>query len=187
MIYYYLIQFKKFDFNRRVYRFFGMELCAASLDQLFLPIGDPKKYEGSIPSDEQFCFQLISGLQYIHGKKLVHGSIKPTNILISSSDNDPQIKLSDFGLTTTSRLNEGHTTQRSIGGFLSSRYWLAPELLDPINDGQNEPTEKSDIFSAGSVFFYFLSKGRHLFGDLIHDILTNTCNGIQCNLSRIRK
>jgi serine/threonine protein kinase len=161
-----------------------MELCAASLDQLFLPEDDPKKYSGPIPSDEQFCFQLISGLEYIHGKRLVHGSIKPTNILISSSDNDPQIKLSDFGLTTTSSLNEGHTTQRLIGGFLSSRYWLAPELLD---SGKNEPTEESDIFSAGSIFFYFLSKGRHLFGDLIHDILTNTLNGFQCNLSRIGK
>ena len=156
-----------------------MELCAASLDQHFLPIGDPKKYEGSIPSDEQFCFQLISGLQYIHENSLIHGSIKPTNILISSR-NDPQIKLSDFGLTTTSRLNEGHTSQRSIGGFLSSRYWLAPELLEC---GQNEPTKESDIFAAGSIFFYFLSKGCHLFmNHLIHDILTNTLNGFQCNL-----
>nr|CAH0103924.1 unnamed protein product [Daphnia galeata] len=161
------------------YKFFGMELCAASLDQLFLPIGDPKKYEGSIPTDEQFCFQLISGLQYIH-KKGPHstGPIKPTNILISSSENDPQIKLSDFGLTTTSRLNEGHTTQRSIGGFLSSRYWLAPELLDPMN----EPTKESDIFAAGSVFFYFLSKGKHLFGDEIHKIIANTSEGIHANI-----
>jgi serine/threonine protein kinase len=162
-----------------------MEFCVASLDQLFLPKNDPKKYSDPIPSDEQFFSQVISGLQYIHGKKFVHGSIKPTNILISSRK-DPQIKLSDFGLTTTSRLNEGHTTQRSIVGFLGSRYWLAPELLDPINNGENEPTKESDIFSAGSVFFYFLSKGRHLFGNLIHDILTNTRNGFQCNLSRIR-
>ena len=168
----------KFAFNHRVYRFFGMELCAASLDQLFLPEDDPKKYSGLIPSDEQFCFHLISGLQYIHGKRLIHGSIKPTNILISSSK-DPQIKLADFWLTTTSRLNEGHTTQRSIGGFLSSRYWFAPELLDC---GQNKPTVESDIFTAGSVFFYFLSNGRHLFGDEIHKIIANTKEGIHANI-----
>jgi serine/threonine protein kinase len=159
-----------------------MEFCVASLDQLFLPEDDPKKYSGPIPSDEQFCFQLISGLQYIHEKGLVHGSIKPTNIFTSSSDKDPQIKLSDFGLTTTSRLNEGHTTQRSIGGFLSSRYWFAPELLDPINNRQNKPTKESDIFSAGSVFFYFLSKGCHLFGDAIHKIIDNTQKGLHSNL-----
>jgi serine/threonine protein kinase len=90
--------------------------------------------------------------------------------------------LSDFGLTSTLRLNEGHTTQRSIGGFLSSRYWFAPELLDPINIGENEPTKESDTFSAGSVFFYFLSKGCHLFGDEIHKIIDNTQKGLHSNL-----
>jgi serine/threonine protein kinase len=154
-----------------------MELCVASLDQLFLPEDDPKKYKGPIPSEEQFCFQLISGLQYIHEQNLVHGSIKPTNVLISSSQ-DPEIKLSDFGLTTSS-LNEGHSTKRLIRGFLSSRYWLAPELLEnDSTDGQS--TKESDIFAAGSVFFYFLSKGCHLFGD-IHEIIPNTLKGIQKN------
>jgi serine/threonine protein kinase len=161
------------------FRYFGMELCVASLDQLFLPKDDPKKYNGLIPSDEQFCFQLISGLEYIHGENLVHGSIKPTNILILSSE-DPQIKLSDFGLTT-SCLNDGHSTKREISGFLSSRYWLAPELLEcDSSDGQF--TKESDIFSAGSVFFYFLSKGCHLFGDTILDILTNPSKGIHANI-----
>ncbi len=156
-----------------------MELCVASLDHLFLPEDDPKKYKGSILSDEQFCFQLISGLQYIHGKDLVHGSIKPTNILISSSE-DPQIKLSDFGLTA-SCLNEGHTTKRLISGFLSSRYWLAPELLKS-ESSDRQFTKENDIFVAGSVFFYYLSKGCHLFGDTAHEILKNTCEGNQFNL-----
>ncbi|EFX73522.1 hypothetical protein DAPPUDRAFT_325040 [Daphnia pulex] len=111
-----------------LYKYFGMEMCVASLDHLFLPDDDPKKYKGPIPSDEQFCFQLISGLEYIHEQNLVHGSIKPTNILISSKEN-PQIKLSDFGFTT-SCLNDGHSTKRLISGFLSSQYWLAPELLE---------------------------------------------------------
>jgi serine/threonine protein kinase len=156
-----------------------MELCVASLDQLFLPEDDPKKYKGPIPSEEQFCFQLISGLQYIHEQNLVHGSIKPTNVLISSSQ-DPEIKLSDFGLTTSS-LNEGHSTKRLIRGFLSSRYWLAPELLEnDSTDGQS--TKESDIFAAGSVFFYFLSKGCHLFGNATHEILKNTREGNQFNL-----
>lgn len=161
------------------FRYFGMEICVASLDQIFLPEDDPKKYTGPVPSDEQFGFQLISGLEYIHGQNLVHGSIKPTNILISSSQ-DPQIKLSDFGLTT-SCLNDGHSTKRVICGFLSSQYWLAPELLE-CQSGDRHFTKESDIFAAGSVFFYFLSKGCHLFGDATHEILKNTCEGNQFNL-----
>ncbi len=155
-----------------------MALCVASLDHLFLPEDDPKKYQGSIPSDEQFCFQLISGLHYIHGKNLVHGSIKPTNILISSSIQDSQIKLSDFGLTT-SCLNDSHSTE--ISGFLSSRYWLAPELLES-ESGDGQSTKESDIFVAGSVFFYYLSKGCHLFGDATHEIIKNTSEGIHANI-----
>jgi serine/threonine protein kinase len=157
-----------------------MELCVASLDQLFLVADDPKKYKEPIPSDEQFGFQLISALEYIHGKNLVHGSIKPTNILISSSE-DPQIKLSDFGLTTTC-LNDGHSSKRVICGFLSSRYWLAPELLECDSTANAQSTKESDIFSAGSVFFYFLSKGCHLFGNATHEIIPNILKGIQKNV-----
>ncbi len=161
------------------FRYFGMELCVASLDQLFLPKDDSKKYEGLVPSDEEFCFQLISGLEYIHKKDLVHGSIKPTNVLISSSQ-DPQIKLSDFGLTT-SCLNDGHSTKRVISGFLSSQYWLAPELLE-CQSADRQCTKESDIFAAGSVFFYFLSKGCHLFGNATHEIIKNTSGGIHANI-----
>jgi serine/threonine protein kinase len=157
-----------------------MELCVASLDQLFLPEDDPKKYKGSIPSYEQFCFQLISALEYIHGNDLVHGSIKPTNILIWTNE-DPQIKLSDFGLTT-SRVNDGHTTKRVISGFLSSRYWLAPELLLTAESSDRQFTKESDIFAAGSVFFYFLSRGCHLFGNATHEIIKNTSKGIHANI-----
>jgi serine/threonine protein kinase len=156
-----------------------MELCVASLDQLFLPEDDPKKYNGPIPSDEQFCFQLSSGLQYIHGKDLVHGSIKPTNIFISSSE-DPQIKLSDFGLIKSGG-NEGHKTNNAISDFLSSQYWLAPELLES-ESGDRQSTKESDIFAAGSVFFYILNKGCHLFGDTHEIIITNTRKGNQFNL-----
>jgi serine/threonine protein kinase len=131
-----------------------MELHVASMDQFFLPEDDPKKYNGPIPSEEQFCFQLISGLEYIHEQNLVRRSIKPTNVSISSRK-DPQIKLSDFGLTTSS-LNDGHSTKRLISGFPSSQYCLAPELLEcDSTDGQS--TKESDIFAAESVFFYFLS------------------------------
>jgi serine/threonine protein kinase len=156
-----------------------MEMSVASLDHLFLPDDDPKKFKGLIPSDKKFGFQLISGLQYIHELNLVHGSIKPTNILISSRK-DPQIKFSDFGLTTSS-LNDGHTSKNLIRGFLSSQYWLPPELLE-CDSSDGKFTKESDIFAAGSVLFYFLSKGCHLFGNATHEILKNTCEGNQFNL-----
>lgn len=175
------------------YRYFGIELCAASLDQCFLAQEDQKKYNGPLPSDEIALFQLSSGLEFIHGKKLIHGSIKPSNILISSSP-DPKIKLSDFGLTRK-RWDEGSTSSGSVGGFQSSRFcWLAPELLHELNNKDSitdttviECTKSSDVFSTGSVLFYFYSRGSHLFGDQVNFILQNTQEGKQENLFRKSK
>jgi serine/threonine protein kinase len=47
--------------------------------------------------------------------------------------------------------------------------WMAPEILEfildcAVNKNLHE-TIQSNVFSAGCVFFYFLSHGRHPFGD----------------------
>ena len=63
-------------------RYFSMELCSVSLDQCFAS-GIP-----CLPTNEKFLFQLASGLEYIHSKGHVHGSIKPSNILLVSSYSD---------------------------------------------------------------------------------------------------
>jgi serine/threonine protein kinase len=144
--------------------FYGMEFCVASLDHLFLPKEDPKRYKGPMPSHEQFFFQLVTGLQYIHRKNLVHGSIKPSNILIYwiYSENDPQIKLSEFGLTFP-RWNDKTDT-----GFQSDQYWIAPELHNSFEKAQRKqltnfqtmfkPTVGSDSYALGKVFFYYYCK-----------------------------
>lgn len=138
-----------------------MEYCSASLDHLFLSKGDPKKYDGPIPSHEQFFLQMLYGLQYIHEKiNLVHGSIKPSNILINGTE-DPQIKLADFGLTIPQwEINSGSPV--SVSGFQSDYYWLAPELLTILTNPELngtvillKPTKESDIFATGKVFFYY--------------------------------
>jgi hypothetical protein len=53
-------------------------------------------------------------------------------------------------------------------------------LLLTAESGDRQFTKESDIFAAGSVFFYFLSKGSHLFGDT-NEIIPNTLKGIQKN------
>ena len=51
----------------------------------------------SLP-DLQVLHQMASGLAHLHAEGIVHGDIKPENILISL--NDPvQMKLADFGIS----------------------------------------------------------------------------------------
>ena len=90
-----------------------MELCAASLDQIFL---DPKKYNGpNLPHYTTVVLQLAEGLEYIHSKNLIHRDIKPGNVLIyvDSTDGKITMKWADFGLSRT--VNERGTYTMSSG------------------------------------------------------------------------
>lgn len=96
-----------------------MELCAASLDQCYLPDKDIKKYKGALPSDEQVLLQMAEGLNYIHSMNLVHRDIKPENILISMSE-PVLIKLADFSLCKP--VNQRGTF--SLSGIKGTQYWM---------------------------------------------------------------
>ncbi|KAF8841734.1 kinase-like protein [Paxillus ammoniavirescens] len=65
--------------------------------------------------------QFASGLAYLHTCKIVHGDIKPGNILI---DDNGRVVLSDFGLSRVLEVS-GFTTGHTPGTL---RY-MAPELL----------------------------------------------------------
>ncbi len=158
-----------------------MELCDASLDQCVGILGNQLAINVIKPTHGDFFFQLISGLDFIHSSGFVHGSIKPSNILLSFGP-PPQIKLSDFCLVKPSFLNTTkllHSPSSKIDGGI---FWIAPEFF---NGGSNillEPTKLGDIFAAGCVAFYYFSGGHHLFGDQSRSILQNIKQGNQANL-----
>ncbi|ANZ75627.1 BA75_03041T0 [Komagataella pastoris] len=85
--------------------------------------------------------QLIEAVEYCHAHSVYHRDIKPENILIAE---DWSIKLSDFGLATTSKFSSDF----DVG---SERY-MAPELFDK-NDSeyfdQTYDAEKADVWSIG--------------------------------------
>jgi len=91
------------------------------------------------------CF----ALEYLHAQEpsVVHGDIKPSNVLVESLGGAPHAKLADFGL---SRL----MTRRAkpLGG---TRMWVAPEVLL----GRATPAPSSDVFSFGRLFFMTMNAG----------------------------
>ena len=131
-------------------RFFILELCDGSLQGFF-----DQDYTRPMPSHVQVLSQLSRGLDYIHSKGLVYCKIKPENILISLTT-PVVMKWADFGLTKL--------TDSSGSVDNESSFWMAPEVLAQTN--KNEIcaySKESDIFSAGCVFFYFLTMA-HPFG-----------------------
>ena len=62
----------------------AMDLCTASLADSFLPNDHPKKYRELLPAQREGLLQMASGLEYLHSKCIVHGNLKPQNILVST-------------------------------------------------------------------------------------------------------
>lgn len=96
--------------------------------------------------------QFISGLAYLHGRAIVHGDLKPTNILIDDAGN---AMLADFGHSRILGVSGFTTSTMTIAGTF--RY-MAPELMVPANpDITPTPTIASDIWAAGMTGLEILS------------------------------
>ena len=122
--------------------FFAMELLPGpTLAQLIAD--EPLPYEDVIRYAKQVC----SALAHADRLGLVHGDIKPGNLILAD---DRTVKLSDFGLAKTERSEPS----KGISGTIT---YMAPELSTGA-----PPTEASDMYSLGVTLFE-LTFGRRPF------------------------
>lgn len=87
------------------------------------------------------AFGILHGLYFLHGNHIVHGDLKPANILKNQFDH---IRLVDFG--AAQQLAQTGT-KRAIN--LGTAQYAAPEVLL-----EGQVSLKSDIWSLGCTFFY---------------------------------
>ncbi|KAG1738751.1 kinase-like domain-containing protein [Suillus lakei] len=108
-------------------------------------------------------FQVVSGLQYLHSRNIIHGDLMPLNVLIDENEN---ALLADFGL---SRLLADHETSFFNSHGPGAIRWAAPEIipLDPErpNEEVSKPNKASDIYSFGCIMMQVLS-GHSPYGDM---------------------
>ncbi|KAG1767073.1 kinase-like domain-containing protein [Suillus occidentalis] len=94
-----------------------------------------------------FLRQIFAGLAHLHSKSIVHGNLKPTNILI---DNNGNAKLAEYGLSPILRPPCQHCSPWILE--LPSIRYKAPELISPgRNYIQQPPTAQSDVWAASMV------------------------------------
>lgn len=116
---------------------FVMELC--SRESLFeLCFGNSQVDECEV---RFFMQQLLSGLKYVHSRKIIHRDIKPENLLINDKFD---LKVADFGLAIP--FAERHT--KEIAG---TTVYMAPEIFK-----KQGYSYSSDIWAAGCILYGLL-------------------------------
>ncbi|GLT36074.1 hypothetical protein SLA2020_104790 [Shorea laevis] len=110
------------------------------------------------------------GMEYLHGKNIVHFDLKCENLLVNMRDPQrPICKIGDLGLSKVRQ----HTLVS--GGVRGTLPWMAPELL---SGKSNMVSEKIDVYSFGIVMWELLT-GEEPYADMhcasiIGGIVNNT-------------
>ena len=107
----------------------------------------------------RILIQICTGLAYAQSRGVVHRDIKPANILVGS---DGRAKILDFGLARVS----ARSTITRRGVILGTPDYMAPEQA--MGKGVDR---RSDVFSAGAVFYEFLTLEKPFKGKTLHAVL----------------
>jgi serine/threonine protein kinase len=99
----------------------------------------------SIPITEGFAIvkQMAAGLAAIHAAGIVHGDIKPNNIMLDGAGLDVRLCITDFGLARAYTGETSLTGNELAGGTPA---YMAPEILRGL-----ERSQASDLFALGVV------------------------------------
>lgn len=102
----------------------------------------------------EIAVPLLDALACVHGQGVVHGDIKPSNVMLG----DDGVRLFDFGLGMAVEGPLARLPHLSYGRFEAwTPAYAAPELFEGSN-----PSRASDLYAVACVL-YELACGRHPF------------------------
>lgn len=117
--------------------------------------------KGSVPYPTacEWAGHVATALAVAHRRSVIHGDIKPANILIT---NENRVKLTDFGMARLA----SHQTDSAVRG--TPAYWCPEQILGRAQDA------RSDLFSLGVVLHEMLTGLNPFAGESIPAV----CNQI---------
>ncbi|HEY9719597.1 MAG TPA: protein kinase [Trichormus sp.] len=108
--------------------------------------------------------QICDGLQYVHEQGILHRDLKPSNImLINAHDENPTVKLVDFGIA---KIVDSHDNLTQTGEVFGSPLYMSPEQLRTL-----PVDERSDIYSLGAVMYESLTGIKIFSGQSVVELI----------------
>ena len=146
--------------------YIAMELVAGgSLDQLMKNAGASI----DIPRVMKICEQVAQALRCAADQGLVHGDVKPENVLLDANGN---AKLVDFGLAAM---------QKDTNEIWGTPYYIAPEKV------KKEPVDyRADMYSLGGTIYHALTGVAPFEGDDATAVVRKRFEGAPVPPSTIR-
>lgn len=95
----------------------------------------------TVPEIIEVVVQVVDALTYLHDNDIVHGDVKPTNVLVTP---DGTAQLIDLGVAT--RPGE------AVEGFRGTLGYAAPELLSG-----HPPSKQTDLYGLGALLYTCLA------------------------------
>lgn len=102
-------------------------------------------HRGALPEREvlYYASQILSALDYIHSKGIVHCDIKPQNIILLQNGN---IKVADFGIARLDAMLNNSKERSEVA--LGTVYYVSPEQAQG-----KAPKAESDLYSLGVMLY----------------------------------
>lgn len=119
---------------------FYLALELANGGELFDFIAQTGKFSEDVA--RYYFHQLCDAFEYLHGNGVSHRDMKPENVML---DADFNLKLADFGFSSTKAVNESRKGTDS---------YMAPE----IHMGQKYSGQCVDLFAAGIILFIMVAQ-----------------------------
>ncbi|XP_028412168.1 serine/threonine-protein kinase/endoribonuclease IRE1-like [Dendronephthya gigantea] len=161
-------------YNDGNFMYLVIDLCEESLEKLV----DFSSIEHLQQHGQRMIKEILSGLEFLHAKGILHRDLKPSNILV---DIEGCMKLADFGISRV--LKEEETGVET--GANGSIGWVPPEVIEARKrEGKGPFKKQSDVYVAGMIFFFILTKGQHPFGGT-DDRMRNIAREKPVNLKKL--
>ncbi|MHC5036406.1 MAG: serine/threonine-protein kinase, partial [Planctomycetota bacterium] len=121
----------------------------------------------------RLSIQILRALAFLHGLNLIHGDVKPQNILVDTSKKPPFARLLDLGIAETLLEAEpGHA-------------WGTPAYIAPEKILGAPPDPRSDLYSFGVTLYQLLTGALPFQGETVKELHAQHRGSMPTPLRRI--